>query len=268
MSNVDDGFQVHTSADMTALSVTQVILHCLASLFRLYTYFCYRTSSYEWTHRAEESLRASWDAALPTIYTFWHDEFLILSLNAFCARVQFPVCVANDSWGGRVVARIWALHGAPVVVIARGESRELRITRIREALVRKRRLVLAADYGKPWFKARNTAQSLAMSSEGSVVAMHLRCDRSAAVGYGKWRVQIPTPFNRYTLHLSRPMRAHAATPEAIAAALWSLRETARGSAPCREDPFAIECAKNGSTMPGDWKTCPDLRTDHGQVPST
>jgi hypothetical protein len=161
------------------------------------------------------------------VYTFWHDEFLALSLNAFCRRIQFPACVANDAFGGKIVARTWAAHGAPVVEIKRAEARERRIARIHEALLRARRLVIAADYGTPWFKARPTAQRLASATGGYVTAMHLHARHRLVVGYGAWRVHIPTPFNRYTLHLSAPMKAQSATPEAIANALWSLRERAR-----------------------------------------
>lgn len=228
MNIPDDGVRTNSSRSARATPTMDAIINCIAILLKLYTHFCYRTSSYEWTLRTEESLRASWDAGLPTVYTFWHDEFLVLSLNAFCARVQFPVCVANDTWGGKVVARIWAAHGAPLVVIGRNESRQRRIDRIQDALLRKRRLVLAADYGKPWFKARHTTQLLATASDGYVVAMHLHCGWRAEVGYGKWRVRLPLPFNRYTLHLSLPMKAPDATPEAVGEALWSLREAASG----------------------------------------
>jgi lysophospholipid acyltransferase (LPLAT)-like uncharacterized protein len=209
----------------------------LARLLRAYGYFCYCTSRFDRTAAAEQSLRATWDKGLPTIYTFWHDEFLTLSLNAFCRRLQFPACIANDAFGGKVVALAWAAHGAPVVEIKRNEAREVRLARIRNALLEQRRLAIAADYGAPWFKARPTSQQLAASSGGYVTAMHLHAMRNAVVGFGGWRVRVPTPFNHYVLHLSAPMQADAATPETVGQALWALRQRAR-------EPVALAAADN------------------------
>jgi lysophospholipid acyltransferase (LPLAT)-like uncharacterized protein len=215
----------------------------LAHLLRAYGYFCYRTSRFDRSAEAELSLRATWDKGLPTVYTFWHDEFLTLSLNAFCRRLQFPACIANDAFGGKVLALAWAAHGAPVVEIKRQEAREVRLARIRDALLEQRRLAIAADYGAPWFKARPTAQQLAASSGGYVTAMHLHATRNVVVGLGGWRVRVPTPFNHYVLHLSAPMQADAATPETVGQALWSLRERAR-------QPVALAAGDNPKKRTG------------------
>ena len=227
MNSSQQQVEAHPLVGPRARSFRHWLASMLAGLLRAYGSLCYRTSVFGWTLDAERSLRATWDTGLPTVYTFWHDEFLALSLNAFCRRIQFPACVANDTFGGKVVARVWAAHGAPVVEIKRAEARARRIARIHEALLRARRLVIAADYGSPWFKARPTAQQLASATEGYVTAMHLHARHRLVVGYGDWRVHIPTPFNRYILHLSAPMAAQLATPKAIADALWSLRERAR-----------------------------------------
>jgi lysophospholipid acyltransferase (LPLAT)-like uncharacterized protein len=232
MNSSREALEAQLNLAPTARFLWKLAARFLARLLRAYGYFCYRTSHFDWTAEAEQSLRATWDKGLPTVYTFWHDEFLTLSLNAFCRRIQFPACIANDAFGGKVVALAWAAHGAPVVEIKRGEARELRLVRIRNALLEERRLAIAADYGAPWFRARPTAQQLAASSGGYVTAMHLHATRNVVVGFGGWRVRVPTPFNDYVLHLSAPMRAHAATPETVSQALWSLRERAR-------QPFAL-----------------------------
>jgi lysophospholipid acyltransferase (LPLAT)-like uncharacterized protein len=203
----------------------------------LYAYarVCFATSRYVVTPAADKTLRKTWDAGVPTVYVFWHDEFLLLSLNACCPRIQFPTCVTNDAFGGRLVASFWKSVGADVITIGLRESREARIARTIEALRRGKRLVIAADYGKPWFRPRPTAFQLASAAGGVVVAMHLEGTRDVALRIGSWRLKLPLPFNRYALHLSEPMLAEdGGTSEAtsrLAGALWSLRR--RGSSPSR-----------------------------------
>jgi lysophospholipid acyltransferase (LPLAT)-like uncharacterized protein len=206
----------------------------LGRLLHAYARLCFATSRYEVTAGAERTLRRTWDAGVPTVYVFWHDEFLILSLNACCRRIQFPSCVTNDSFGGRLVASFWKSAGAEVVTIGLRETREARIARTLEALRAEKRLVIAADYGKPWFRPRPTAVQLASAAGGVVVAMHLAGVRRAALRIGSWRLELPLPFNRYSLHLSEPMRPDGGiTPAAITAklagALFGLRR--RASAP-------------------------------------
>src|SRR6476661_10650913 len=80
-----------------------------------YAWLCWRTSRVEIGGDAERVLGETWDRRVPTVFVYWHDEFLLCSLLAYCRRIQYPLCCCNDSFGGKVMAAAWARLGAPIV---------------------------------------------------------------------------------------------------------------------------------------------------------
>jgi lysophospholipid acyltransferase (LPLAT)-like uncharacterized protein len=207
--------------------ITALIARVLGCALFIYARLCHATSRYVVSAGAEQTLRKTWDAGLPTAYVFWHDEFLLLSVNAFCKRIQFPTCTTNDTFGGQVVATFWKCVGAPVIRIGTHESRENRLSKTREALATGKRLVIAADYGKPWYRLRPTAIQLADQTGGAVVAMHVAVQRRLVLGRGQQRMTIPLPFNTFTLHLSEPLHEAGldvgSSTSTLESALWGLR---------------------------------------------
>ena len=62
----------------------------LGLLAFLYLRLCFRTSRYIVTESAEAVMRRTWDRGTPTVYTCWHDEFLICLLSLQCSRFPKP----------------------------------------------------------------------------------------------------------------------------------------------------------------------------------
>jgi lysophospholipid acyltransferase (LPLAT)-like uncharacterized protein len=94
------------------------------------------------------------------------------------------------------------------------------------AMQQQRGLAIAADYGKPWYKARPTAFQIAAFREGRVVATRFEPRRPVRLGLGQHRAYFPLPFSEYAMWASEPLTVPSADDgsQGLAAALDSLRE--------------------------------------------
>lgn len=189
--------------------MARALASVLAVIAYVYMRFCYRTSRYIVTDSAEAVLKRTCDRGIPTVYACWHDEFLICLLSLQCPRFPRPLFITNDSFGGIFLEVFCRFARNPYLVIERASPIESRLDQLADGLTEHRRMTIAADYGRPWYKARPTADQLAARLEGYVVAMRLEPLR-------KWRIPlgaaggiayVPTPFSSYAFWLGEPHRA-------------------------------------------------------------
>lgn len=187
----------------------RAVASVLGWLGYLYLRFCFRTSRYIVSDEADAVLKRTWDRGIPTVYACWHDEFLICLLSLQCSRFPKPLFITNDSFGGIFLEVFCRLSGNPCIVIKRGSPLETRIDLLANGLAEHRHLAIAADYGRPWYKARPTADQLAARTDGCVVGMRLEPRRKWKIplGFAGGVAYLPTPFTSYTLWLSEPHRA-------------------------------------------------------------
>ncbi len=197
-----------------------------------YTRFCLASSSFVIPDASQRVLSEVWDSPSPSLYVYWHDEFLLnllLSLHWSSQRVRpnMPACVANDALGGEMIRAALAPLDVPLVVLARRESREAKLATLVDGMRRHRQMLLAADYGAPWFHARPTAFQIAEATGATLVAMHLRARRDASISTGgRHRVRLPTPKNAYEVILA-PIAPTVRTVEGLTAALHDVRRAHR-----------------------------------------
>lgn len=185
--------------------MTSFAARLVAGLVTLAARLCLRTSRI--SIASTDVLARTWDDGVPTVYVYWHDEFVLnvllpLYWRAAAVRDTQPVCGANDTFGGLVIWSCLSRLGVPLTMLPRRSDRDEKRALLAAAVREHKHLLLAADYGTPWFKARPTAFQIARETGGRVVAMHLRSQRELAIARGRWRLRLPTPFNRYELHLA------------------------------------------------------------------
>jgi hypothetical protein len=196
-----------------------------------YARLCASTSSFTIPAGPRSVLDATWDAAPPTLYVYWHDEFVLnlllpLFWKSHGVRDEMPVCAANDAFGGKVIQRCLAALDVPMALLPRGGARSDKLACLADALARHRRLLLSADYGVPWFRAKSTAFEIAAQVGGNVVAMHLRSRRDLAIARRGWRLRLPLPYDAYTLLVERVETAEhglEAATQSLTAGLNALR---------------------------------------------
>lgn len=175
-----------------------------APLGYVYMRFCFSTSRYIVTDTAESVLRRTWDRNIPTVFACWHDEFLLSPLSLQCPRFPRPLFVSNDSFGGMFLQTICRLLRSPFLVIGLRESRAARLDALARGLAQHRRMTIAADYGRPWYRARASAQFIAERAGGRVVAMRLESQRKWLVRVGAGKAYLPVPFSAYAIWLGEP----------------------------------------------------------------
>ncbi len=182
-----------------------------------------------------DSLPATlWDG-VPTVLVGWHDEFLNVPLvlmpyltdarkrRGATADVTY---VTNDTFAGQFIAEAGTDMGATLLTMKRTDDREAKLRVLEEGFHRTGGLLIAADYGRPWFRARPTAWDLAKNAGGCIVAFHVETSPSIAIGSNAHRGYLPVPFARYRVHFSPPQfpsSASAAPMEAVTEWLWALR---------------------------------------------
>jgi lysophospholipid acyltransferase (LPLAT)-like uncharacterized protein len=220
------------SEDVERGGATWLFARAIAAMLTGWARFCGRTSRIELPADAAAVLSRTWDGEQPVIYVYWHDEFVLNVLlpihwKASGLRADMPVCGANDAFGGKVIQACLSGLGVPLALMPRRADRAAKLQTLVEALRVHRRLLLAGDYGRPWFKARPTAFQLARATGGVVVSMHLHVDRPWVVSWGGWKMTLPRPFTRYEWRL-RLLDADLALEDAalvapLTAALDSLR---------------------------------------------
>lgn len=198
----------------------------LGVLGYVYLRFCYLTSRFQVTRQAQRSLEAWW-AGLPSVFVCWHDEFLtcLVSIQQPRIRQHKPLFVTNDSFGGQFLETFCRCLGLPRLVMPLRASRGEKLHKLGEGLEDHGALAIAADYGRPWFQAHPTSRTVAAMADGAVVAMSLSARRTWVLRFrdGK-RIQLPLPFNTYTLRLSPPQQPSAlAEASALTEALNALR---------------------------------------------
>jgi hypothetical protein len=111
---------------------------------------------------------------MPTIYILWHDEFKLTLLLGFVKRLQFPLTITNDSFGERVIEATMSRLGAPVSIIPQNANRKKKLEIIRNGLIDSKKLLIAADYGQPWFRVHPTSWKIARSVGGAIEQYILR----------------------------------------------------------------------------------------------
>ncbi|HKP64461.1 MAG TPA: hypothetical protein VJV78_47310 [Polyangiales bacterium] len=149
---------------------------------------------------------------MPTVFSCWHDEFLIALLNLQSPRLSKPLFITNDSFGGVFLETFCKLAANPCLVIRRGTPVEDRIEQLVTGLATHRRVAIAADYGRPWYKARPTAAQIAGRLDGYVLAIRLEPRRKLRVpiGISGGIAYLPIPFSTYALWMDEPRRASEA----------------------------------------------------------
>jgi hypothetical protein len=220
------------------LAIARLVAGRTASQLLEYARFCARTSSFTIPAAPSSVLDTTWDAPTPTIYVYWHDEFVLnlllpLFWKSHGVRDEMPVCAANDAFGGEVIQRCLGALDVPIAVLSRGCERTEKLACLADALVRRRRLLLSADYGSPWFRAKSTAFEIAAKVGGNVVAMHLQSRRDMAIARGGWRLRLPLPYDAYSL-LLEPVETAAQGLEAATRSLTARLHALRSEASAHE----------------------------------
>lgn len=204
----------------------------------VYLRFCYLTSRFLFTASADESMRASWESGVSTVFVCWHDEFLLSLLSMQTTRFRGILFITNDSFGGVFLETFCRCLGIPYQVIRRKAPRHERLRSMADGLARRRAMAIAADYGRPWFHARPTAWQLARLTEGVVVACRIEPSRKLRVKIGDRYAYVPVPFARYALTTSAPL-----TPRAPSAAPLSQRGNRRRCrCATRRFPVSARCS--------------------------
>ncbi len=167
----------------------------------------------------------------------WHDEFLNAPLvllpyltdarrrRGATADVTY---VTNDTFAGQLIAEAGAGMGATMLTMKSTDDRKTKLRVLEEGFRRTGGLLIAADYGRPWFRARPTAWDLAKNARGCIVAFHIEASPAIAIGSRTHRGYLPVPFAHYRVHLSPPQfpsHANGAPMEAVTEWLWALRES-------------------------------------------
>lgn len=191
---------------MPMRGVKWLFARAIGAILTAWARFCGRTSRLELRPEALAVLDQTWDAEKPAVYVYWHDEFVLNVLlpihwQTSGLRPHLPVCGANDAFGGKVIQACLSGLGVPLALLPRRSDRFAKLKTLAEALRVHRRLLLAADYGHPWFKARPTAFQLARETGGVVVSMHLHTERPWVVSWRGWKMSLPRPFTQYELRL-------------------------------------------------------------------
>lgn len=210
--------------------------HAVAAVVTAYARFCARTSHLDRLRETLAAMEQTWDPSKPAVYVYWHDEFILNILlpihwQASGAAHEMPVCGANDVFGGLVIQVCLSRLGVPLALLPRRSDRLTKLKTLTEGLRTHRRLLLAADYGRPWFCARPTAFQLAKETGGVVVAIHLHTDRPWVVSWRGWKLILPRPFARYELRLQRLDSDLTFGDEAPVAALNKALDALRVSRP-------------------------------------
>jgi len=188
--------------------VRRLFARAVAAGVTAYARFCVRTSRLQRLRETLAGVERTWDASRPAIYVYWHDEFVLNVLlpvhwQAAGASHEMPACGANDAFGGDVIQACLSRLGVPLALLPRRSDRSTKLKTLAKALRVHRRLLLAADYGRPWFRARPTAFQLARETGAVVVAMHLHAKRPWVVSSGGRKLIVPQPFTQYELRLQR-----------------------------------------------------------------
>jgi lysophospholipid acyltransferase (LPLAT)-like uncharacterized protein len=197
----------------------------------VYLRFCYLTSRFLFTPSADESMRSSWERGVSTVFVCWHDEFLLSLLSMQTARFRGILFITNDSFGGVFLETFCRCLGIRSHVIRREVPRHERLRSMADGLAVHRAMAIAADYGRPWFRARPTAWQLARLTEGVVVACRIEPSRKLRIKIGDRYAYVPVPFARYALTTSAPL-----TPSYAPAAPLHAEENAAAAAALLELP--------------------------------
>lgn len=172
----------------------------------LYLRFCSATSRFHFTGGADEALRRSLESGIATVFVCWHDEFIISLIGVQQARFRRVSFITNDSFGGVFLETFCRCFGNRHYIIPRRASREERIDGMAAELSKHGSLALAADYGKPWYKARPTALQLARRANGCVVPMRIEPKHRLLLKLGDRRAYLPLPFSEYVMWAATPRR--------------------------------------------------------------
>jgi len=170
----------------------------------LYLRLCCATSRFHFTSSADEALRRSLESGIATVFVCWHDEFLISLIGVQQARFSRVSFITNDSFGGVFLETFCRCFGNRHYIIPRRASREERIDGMATELCNNGCLALAADYGKPWYKARPTASQLARRANGCVVPIRIEPKHRLCVKLGDRRAYLPLPFSEYVMWAAAP----------------------------------------------------------------
>ena len=189
-----------------------MVARVLGWLGYVYMRFCYLSSRVYVTDALDESLKQSWDRGVPTVMVCWHDEFLTSLLTIQTSRLRRVLFITNDSFGGIFLETFCRHLGANVQIIRMKTPRQQRILAMAEGLKAHGAMAIAADYGRPWFKARPTAGELARLTDGLVVACRCEPKRKLRIGWGDHRAYLPLPFNEYAIHAGQPRQPSELSP--------------------------------------------------------
>ena len=170
----------------------RALASALGGTLSLYERFCASTSDISLDMEAQRAL----DKSQPTVLVCWHEESQLLSFVA--ASLPTPVsCIANDTFGGELMANAAGRLGVVVHVLKGADTRAEKLTHLREAVALGVPVAIAADYGEPWFKARPTALQVAAATGARLFAVHVTTPRRWRLGRGAHVLAFPTPWNIY-----------------------------------------------------------------------
>lgn len=211
---------------MRGIRLKEWVARALGCLGFLYVRLCYATSRIRLSDELGDALRQTVECGVPTVFVCWHDEFLLSLLGIQIPCLRDLLFITNDSFGGIFLETVAHCTRTPLLVIRRKDPREGRIEAMLSAMRPRRGLAIAADYGKPWYKARPTAFQIARANHGRVIATRLEPKRPVRLGLGQHRAYFPLPFSEYALRASAPLAVPTVDDGSarLAAALDSLRE--------------------------------------------
>lgn len=177
----------------------------IAFVFNTYLLLCFKTSRFEASEIAKKRQKEQWESHRVCCYQFFHDEFLMNGLLAYKKDIVNPLIVCNDTLIGLAIHYFWAMNDAESVILRRCDSKSAKMARLHQALRTHSNLVIAADYGKPWYKVHPTGSLLAKNGSGHIMAIHIHAKRGLCLGSDDHNVRIPLPFNHYILEASDPI---------------------------------------------------------------
>jgi lysophospholipid acyltransferase (LPLAT)-like uncharacterized protein len=167
------------------------------------------------------------DPKRPTVLVLFHDELFLVPMLAYhWPPAERPVFVANDTLVGLASAGAVERMGAKCVVLPLRAPREEKLQKLRDAFAASKRILLAADYGEPWYRVRPTAWQLARPIGGVVAPLHIHAMRAPTLARRDHRAVLLSPFNRYRVSVGEALEAGddaTAFARKLEERLWALR---------------------------------------------
>ena len=157
--------------------VKNYLAQLCAKILTGYIKICFITSTVKWSDNAQATYQKYWNSRQLICYQFFHDEFLMTCLLGYTPEISSPLIVCNDTFAGLVVRYFWLEMHCQSTVLGVNNSRKKNLLKLNQAAEQEENLVMAADYGRPWYKVHFTGAMICNTFQGLLVGMHIQAAR-------------------------------------------------------------------------------------------